>query len=290
MWSVLLCLGPPASALAGNTGVGQELHGVRSMAMGGAHRGLGTSNDTLYLNPAGMAIMRRYSVELQYGYSPFDHLNHINASAVDSKSGPVAGAIGYTHDRGDKAGVNANLHRIIGGAAYPINQRLAFGLSTRHVRGHFNDADGKRHDVRLYSGDVGVMALVTPQVGLGVAYNNIVATDFPELTPPSAGLGLSFLGPLFTLAGDISWDLKTPKDAAVSYHLGGEYIASRTFPLRLGYRRETFVRNNGENGWENQITAGAGWSTVDGGLDLAYSRSLERRRHWSLIAAFRFSI
>ncbi|MCK5689391.1 hypothetical protein KAI87_08980, partial [Myxococcota bacterium] len=54
---------------ASSASIYDEYIGVRSMGMGGAHRGVGTSNDTLYLNPAGMAVATRYGVETAYQYS-----------------------------------------------------------------------------------------------------------------------------------------------------------------------------------------------------------------------------
>ena len=39
-----------------NASVYDEFTGIRSAAMGGAHRAVGTSNDALVLNPAGMAM------------------------------------------------------------------------------------------------------------------------------------------------------------------------------------------------------------------------------------------
>ena len=37
----------------------EETGGVRSQAMGGAHRAIGDANDTLTLNPGAMALSRR---------------------------------------------------------------------------------------------------------------------------------------------------------------------------------------------------------------------------------------
>ena len=91
---LLAAVASAASPARTEDALAHELEGVRSLAMGGAHRGVGTSNDTIYLNPGGMALVRRYAIELQYGYSPHDRLNQFNISAVDSKSGPVAGALG----------------------------------------------------------------------------------------------------------------------------------------------------------------------------------------------------
>ncbi|MEZ4272059.1 MAG: hypothetical protein R3C68_11720 [Myxococcota bacterium] len=134
---LLLCAAPVSKA-----GVYQEMKGLRSEAMGGAHRGLGTSNDTLFLNPAGMAMLRRYSVDLLYGYTSIDNLNHISVTAVDSKSGPLAGAVGYTHDRGELNGLDAKFHRAYGAIAYPIFEGVGLGLTGRYVRGDIERVDG----------------------------------------------------------------------------------------------------------------------------------------------------
>ncbi|MBI3179837.1 MAG: hypothetical protein HYZ27_09265, partial [Deltaproteobacteria bacterium] len=93
--------------------VSEEFPGVRSAAMGGAHRGLGTSNDTLYLNPAGMSLASRYSVEMDYRFSNFDELYRLAATVVDSKSGPVAGGLGYTYVWGNEDGADPALHRVV---------------------------------------------------------------------------------------------------------------------------------------------------------------------------------
>ena len=79
----------------------REIHGARSEAMGGAHRGLGTSNDAITLNPAGMMLTKRYSIDANYTYSKQDDLHHFSISLVDSKSGPVAGSDEYVFSRGD---------------------------------------------------------------------------------------------------------------------------------------------------------------------------------------------
>ncbi|MEK7704463.1 MAG: hypothetical protein AAB426_05845, partial [Myxococcota bacterium] len=153
---LLLSLLSISSAEVALAGIETEFHGARSAAMGEAHRGVGTSNDTLYLNPAGMAIVRRYGLDVQYGYDARDGLSHVNISAVDSKSGPVVGAVAYTHDRGGGPALDANLNRFYGGLAYAITDIFAFGVTGRHLRGDFKDALGERQDISLYTGDVGL--------------------------------------------------------------------------------------------------------------------------------------
>ncbi len=284
-WAV--CMALSANALA--AGIEDEFRGVRSEAMGGAHRGVGTSNDTLYLNPAGMALFRRYSVEVQYGYSPFDKLTTINASAVDSKSSPVAAGIGYTHVRGDKDGVDAGLHRFYFGAAYAISQHLAFGVTNRYVRGSYNDEkSGERQHVDFYTGDIGIMAALAQGLSFGLSYNNVVRTDMPLLARPTLGAGLGLGNSVLTLAGDVELDVRKVDSHHLTYRAGVEYFAGGAFPLRLGYAREPFRKTTGARSNEDLITAGVAWVTKSGAIDLTYKQSFERRRNWAMAAALQF--
>lgn len=275
-------------------GVYDEFVGVRSPAMGGAHRGVGTSNDTLYLNPAGMAIATRYSLDAAYAYSPFDRLNRFNVSIVDSKSGPVAGGVGYTLLTGDDEGLDANIQRFYGGAAYRLAQSIAVGFNLRHIRGdladRFND-DGSRQtrSVRVWNGDVGLQATLG-NIGLGLAYQNVLNTDEGEeaFAPRTLAGGASFSAGQLTLAGDlVSTFSDDGDDTELGYNLGLEYFLQDTYALRAGYRYEPFVRRNGDEDNENILSGGLGYVTGQGALDLAFWHSLERARNWQLIAAVR---
>ena len=84
----LILLGVLAPQVA-TTAVFDEFRGIRSSAMGGAHRGVGTSNDSIILNPAGMAIKRRYNIDANFSFNKVDNLNKANLSIVDS-TGPIA--------------------------------------------------------------------------------------------------------------------------------------------------------------------------------------------------------
>ena len=147
--------------------------------MGGTHRGIGTSNDTLLLNPAGMAIFSRYSIELDYGYNKRSDLSRTHFSAVDSKSSPVAAGVGYTYVRGDPDNINPSMHFIHFGMAYRIANSIAFGISSKNFRGEFTpDTQLKKYDI--YTGDIGILFNVGDSFRVGLTYHNLVETDLPE--------------------------------------------------------------------------------------------------------------
>ncbi|MEO1174105.1 MAG: outer membrane beta-barrel protein [Myxococcota bacterium] len=271
-------------------GAYEEFVGVRSEAMGGAHRGVGTSNDTLYLNPAGMAISTRYSADLGYAYSGFDELNRFNASVVDSKSGPVAGGFGYTLVRGDSSGVDADLNRFNAAAAYRLGQALALGFSARHIRGSLSDVfDGdvrSGRDVRVWNGDIGV-AGVLGSVAFGLVFQNVLEPDEEDeaFVPRTIGGGLSFIAGPLTLAGDVVSTVGD--DSEFAYKAGAEYFFQDAYAVRAGYRYEPFIRQSGEADNENILSGGLGYVTGDGAFDATFKRSLDRSRNWTLIAAVR---
>lgn len=266
-------------------GVYDEFRGVRSLAMGGAQRGLGTSNDTLYFNPAGMALTKRYGIDFQYGYSPFDKLTHYNFSAVDSKSGPVAGAMGYTFDRGDKNNETL-LHRITLGTAYAIGEGISLGVATKNVRGTYLK-NGAKKNISLYTGDLGLSLALAQGFALGAAYHNVIKTEEPKLVPPTASGGLAFnYGPL-TLVADLLVNLRRSQHRTTSYHAGAEFFVADMFPLRVGFQRLPYVIT-GKNKFENRLSAGVGWITSSGGIDVSYEQSLQRDKLWQLVSALKF--
>ncbi|MEE8408152.1 MAG: hypothetical protein V3T05_00975 [Myxococcota bacterium] len=280
-------------------GVFNEIAGVRSLAMGGAHRGIGSSNDTLYLNPAGMAIGRRYAVEFNYGNSPFDRLSdrltHLNVSAVDSSSGPVAGGFGYTHTRGNSDGVDTSLHRIYVAAAYPIMRNMAFGVTYKHIRGTLNHA-GQKREVSMSNYDAGLAIHLGQGIGIGLSAHNIIRTaknksTLIRLVPLTFGGGLAWnLSPI-TVGADVVVDARNTDELVYSYHAGVEYFLQNQFPLRMGFRRVPYKKpTDGTLHIENIVTGGAAWVNAGGALAVAFERSLERHKNWSLIVALKFFI
>ncbi|OGQ92217.1 MAG: hypothetical protein A2289_26150 [Deltaproteobacteria bacterium RIFOXYA12_FULL_58_15] len=276
-----------AANLPADAGVFDEIAGTRSHAMGGAHRGVGTSNDTLYLNPAGMALGRRYTVELNYGYSPFDGLSDLNISAVDSKSGPVAGGLSYTHTRGDGEGVDAGLHRIYIGFAYPLSDSIAVGITGRHVRGTFME-DGKERDLELYTGDVGIMLKLADSFGVGVAAHNVIKEKMTRMVPLTIGAGVSFSTGAFVAAADFEFDTRDSDNELQTYRLGAEYFVGDAFPIRVGFNNAPFTRSDGASKNEYVITAGTGWINNGGAIAISFHRSVERPHNWGFIGSLQF--
>ncbi len=284
---LLLARAGATAELPPDAGIFDELVGARSLAMGGAHRGLGTSNDTIYLNPAGMSVAQRYAVELNYGYSPFDKLTDLNVSAVDSKSGPVAGGISYTHTRGDGGRTDPALHRVYIAASYALTSMVALGTTVKHVRGDFVE-DGRRRSLALYSGDVGVMIRAGDALSFGATAHNVVKEELARMLPLSFGVGAALNLASLVVVADFDIDTRRPEDTLENYRVGAEYFLANAFPLRVGYTNAPYTDRAGTRSRESVVTAGAGWLNQSGGLALGGQASLDRPKNWSLLASLQF--
>lgn len=262
-------------------GADAEMQGVRATAMGGAHRGVGSSNDTIYVNPGGVALGQRYSVDLQYGTSPFSETTVYGVSVVDSKSKPVSGALAYTQER--DADDASKLHRIYVGLGYALSPQFGLGIMGRHIRGVRDDAQGEREDLSVFTADVGLSAALGSGLGLGVAVRNLIQ-DESGLTPLQGSVGVGYAAAGLTLAADAVMDLSD--DARrMSWHGGAEYLAGGALPLRLGYSRRPFVRADGRHDDEDLLSGGVGYYTPTGALDGTLTRSLTREQNWSAVVA-----
>src|SRR5436190_8297769 len=65
----------------------------RATAMGGAHAAIATGNDALAVNPAGLAQVRRYHLEVDGLYDSRFPAQAILVSLVDSASAPIASGL-----------------------------------------------------------------------------------------------------------------------------------------------------------------------------------------------------
>lgn len=264
----------------------EEVAGIRSLAMGGAHRALGTSNDTLKLNPAGLAIQTRYAIELHYAWSEKFKESRATANAVDSKSGPVAGGLGYELLRSEVEGQEKNLHRISLGMAYRVGDMFALGTSIHYIEGDRQN-DGASEDIREFSSDLGLLIRLSDYIQIGATWHNFVTSQDTDLSPQHVGLGISAGGQGFVLTFDADLNLES-EEVITSYHAGTEYFFAGAIPLRLGYMNRPRIRATGESARENFFTGGFGYLSKSGSVDISFNHSIERARVWTVIGALQF--
>lgn len=276
------------SAGLAHADVTDPFFGARAVAMGGAHRALGTSNDTILLNPAGMSLLRRYSVDVDYGFEGRDSLSRIHVSALDSKTGPVAASMAYTYVRDEGGPVGANLHQFASATSYALNPSVALGFNLKHARGDYTPRDAEKREVSMFTSDLGLLMTLGEGVRAGATYHNFVRADAAGLARPSVGVGLAWGWDQLSLAGDLDIDLRASQRGELSYFAGAEYFVGGQFPLRAGYAARRYEDTSGASAFENLVSGGAGWIQQGGALEVGYQQSLTRQRNWQIVGALKF--
>lgn len=258
---------------------------ARMLGMGGVQRGIGLTNETIYSNPAGIGVRRRYDAEFQYQRDGVNDLNAFNLSVLDAMTGPVGGAVAYTFRQGGR--YDASLHQVNMGFGLPLGENLAVGIMGKHIFGHDTPPGGTRQEPSLWSGDIGLIAKVANSFQVGVSSRNLIRDQKSQLIRRDLGAGVAYIDETITIGGDIIWDLDDEL-RGTAYRVGGEYLAGQTFPLRFGFARRPFRTLQAEgtidNGMESTLSGGTGLVFGQGALNFGYEHSLQRK------GAFQFAI
>ena len=261
-----------------------EIYGSRSMAMGGAHRGIGTSNDTIYLNPAGMSLLKRYAIEGHYAYLPNQSVSEFNISALDSQLNVVAAGLAYSYER-----VSSHIaqHRFYLALSYPITEYILLGYTNQYRKGNVTNAEGNWVNQAGYSCDIGLMLPLGDMFRLGVTYHNLIDTTKVHTEPSALAFGIGITTELITLGFDFKYPLTNPFKHRVALATGAEYLLLNYFPIRIGYSREPYLDAQDAIHTENILSGGIGWMIQGGGIDIAYRQSLTRKNLSTLLATLK---
>ncbi|MEO8213730.1 MAG: hypothetical protein ABI560_11085 [Myxococcales bacterium] len=219
--------------------------GSRALGMGGAGRADARGGEGPLLNPAGMSLMRLYTIDGGYQYinRGGGHLAH--ASVVDSTSGfNLAGALFYTYRSLDvPGGGTVTGHEPGVSLSFPFGDRVLLGFSGKylHVAGEPAEADG-RSNHSGFTADVGLIVRAGAMLTVGATVYNL--HDLSTVHAPVAlGYGIAFYPiPDFVILVDGLHDFTSARRPApepsggttTSVGGGAEFTLQRRVVFRAG--------------------------------------------------------
>lgn len=272
MLAIFLAVGVPAYAQGG-------FQSLRSAAMGDNVVGGAGGNAGLYHNPAGIAAVKMYALELGYNTQLKSNRHQLGVSIADSQTNPtVAGGFAYNFTfKKDKSrdgeGLAHMQHDLRASTALPlIEDALVIGLTAHYMfRNDMHATDGdrrvKHHGFTL---DVGVMAKLGEKFYLGVATQNLLQKT--NLTDPrNIRAGFAGIFGIFRLMGEYGADLQS---AQTRHHAGAGFeIMIQSVALRGGFRH---ITANDFERHENLLSMGAGYRGRTFGFDVTYRQHVQR--------------
>ncbi len=247
----------------------EDFTGGRSVGMAGAHRAIVTGNDAIYLNPAGMSLSRKYSIEAGYLYNQGRETHDGSVSIVDSVTAAVAAGVAYSYVTGKRNIIAADgtlqkidrsgniAHLALSGS---FSKSLSIGIAAKYMDISYGASPvaGAHEAVNAVTIDVGVHYRVSPNVTVALTGYGLTNTGSAE-APVAMGLGLA-LGPSPKFQFAFDWiidftsskyleDIAAPRERSTKHQIraGLEWVVADFFALRAGYFHDRATRPMPDN-------------------------------------------
>lgn len=297
LWGILLAPAPATAQMEPLT----RQYPAKTIGMAGVGRSFAGAGSALYLNPAGLGVVRQYILGAGYSYVATDEADHLlSVEWTDSTPNAYNLALGLTFNYVPYADEAAQSYHL--GGAYSIRTAsanihigiAAHGMYNMHAGAHTKmEADaptppeGEKpeldaSDIDFWSGDAGIILDIGNKLLLGAVGYNLLRQGNEQL-PRGVGGGISFWAGAFALALDVSATFHQEMDpcynAQVVWSAGAQLKATDRFFLRVGAQYDTMPDRQDVfgPGVHDKIWRIAGGMTVvpadNFGIDFGYQQS-----------------
>ena len=230
----------------------------RSAALGSAIVGNIGLNETLYENPAAISFTKSYTVDGSFINNAMDRATIFNVSAVDSRTGNVAGGFAYSRIN-EKSKWTHNLFYLSLAERYWKN--IGIGVGGRMVRSKMGDEKSSFYDF-----DLGLLFAASRFLAVGLTWKNMRGAN-QEFSPQEVTLGFQGAFSYFFLTFNMTKgrEYGFTDMANLTYAMGLEVVVRKAFFFSLVY-------NTVNDREERAYAAGLGWNAPKIAFSYAYMR------------------
>jgi hypothetical protein len=257
---------------------------ARSAGMSGALRAWGSGTTAMFLNPANLALSKAYHIEGVAQLTPEAARQAYGGIIMDSITNRLAGGVSVVGTFVDPDGIDRTTLDLRIGLAYPITDRLIFGLGGRYIRstqlgtgplggskisGGLVEGDGRSPFVSVPTFDAGLTIKLTESVTISAAGQNLTHPN-NGVMPMTVGGGIGFAASGFTIEADGIADLNSWGKPTGRAMVGAEYLIKELVPVRAGYRFDSGAE-------QHSLSVGVGYITREFSVEAAVRRALDER-------------
>lgn len=253
----------------------ESMVGAVSAGMGGTGRAAIQSNESLYLNPASIALLNRFFAGASYqsGFTNRDTTRHTYSLVMtDATEGLMfPGSLGYRRHQISSLGSRYIENDFKVGLSRRLHSRLSMGVGFNHLIAE-NELSGSQ--TTQNNGDIGLLIGLDPNWGLGVTGENIIkpSEGVPDPLRRSSQIAIgtqAIFDHYLTVRYELLMPLYTESNSYLGHRAGLNVDLQSYFNFSMGYSVDDY---RGQN-W---VSAGFGW--MGPRLKLAYSYQNEQRQ------------
>jgi hypothetical protein len=268
----------------------------RPMGLGGAMRASPSGTSGIYLNPATIAMLQLYHIELMYQYTGQEDMHMGGLAVVDSVTAMIAAGLAFNYSgiRQQRTEHDEFDGRIA--LAGGIGRVFFLGITGRYIRVEQNQSSSKwgpagtpalpssgSQQVDGFTFDVGTAFRLGEVLSLGVVGYNLTntASVFAPLEL-GGGFGLHLIDMLqievngvvnFTSHGDPGWEIQ----------FGSELFLARRVAIRAGYTYDIYFQLH-------SLSAGLGYVDTQFALDFGFMKEIVEDGRMILAFGFKYFI
>lgn len=272
LFIVLICVSFPVSS--------QSISGSKAFSMSDAFSSVGSTNDALFINAAGMSLYpNRYNVDLSHKYGNKDGFNVSTISILDTTSPPLGAEFAFSYIWGEDYGVDKKGYRLDLGFSYPFATRILWGFDVKYVR---LDVESKTNAINAATADTGLLFVINKWSRASIYGQNLIYIGRDEL-PLKAGAG-AMVGTesSFYVAEDTVFTFYRNGDKKLIQSLGANLFLAEMFSLSAGYKYDQTQKNN------HYVSAGTGLFSKAAGVEVAYRQAIEERSDFLILGSIKF--
>lgn len=308
--------------LAGAAGIARaqaDLPGARALGMGEAMRATATGAEAPLLNPAGMSLIKGYSIEAMYGFRVESLGHNLNVSVVDSITSKLAAGLFYTFvyetpklsykwagGEVDNQSITRTGHVAGLSLSYPLGDRFILGATVKYMYMSTTaplpmgtvPSQLTLDSINGVTFDFGLLIRLAEKFNVGLIGYNLWDHGSRE-SPLSLGIGLAYLpirglsidfDTVINFTGFQSYKMdpmtgKVSLDGKVAARLGPglEYIIAQKVPIRAGVVYDSGLP-------ATYLTLGLGYVSPSFGVDLGYRLKFQGGLENLLMVGFRLFV
>jgi hypothetical protein len=268
----------------------------RPLALGGALRASASGTSGIYLNPATIAMVPLYHLELMYQYLSEEQMHMGGIAVVDSVTSIVAAGLSFNYSVIDQTKTDHEAYDGRLSLATKIGDMIFVGLTGRYLRveqntGVANQGPGGvsalpssgNQQVDGFTFDAGAALRLGDSVALGIVGNNLTKTG-SVFAPIQLGGGASVtLAEMITIEANMVWDFSSHDDTNQEIHSGVELFLAHKVALRAGYVYDFYFDLH-------SASAGLGYVDPAFALDAGFMKEIADDGRMALAVGFKYFI